>query len=192
MKKILFVSAIIAVCLSFAGCKKVSSASVSGPVATKVEFYIEWSGVSQDIIDNFDIVFSGVDFNEKPFCDTLKNTDGELVFPSGTVEIKDTEDHCPFTYSCSVTSGRGVKEGPYSCESHLFVGARFYDANGNLLTCWEGGTKDTIFDENCSAEIQEANKFYSKVAHVFEQNATTFVFFRNSGNFGFSHTVRSR
>ncbi len=192
MKKILFVSAIIAVCLSFAGCKKVSSASVSGPVATKVEFCIEWSGVSQDIIDNFDIVFSGVDFNKKPFRDTLKNTNGKLIFPSGTVEIKDTEDHCPFTYSCSVTPGRGVAEGPFTCEYHLFVGARFYDANGNLLTCWEGGTEDTIFKAESTGQVQTAEAFNRKITSAFGEDEKTFVFFRNSGNFGFSHTALSR
>ena len=196
MKRLISTILVVAACLSLTDCGKIGNNDSKGPVATKVEFCIDWSGVSKDVTDNFDIIFTGKDFSGSSFNFPLTSS-GSKTFVSGKVEICDTEDHCPFTYACSVTpKSTFAEKDSYDGTYNLQVKARFYDANGNALECCGGGNDDMILEIKASGVIKETTKLSAKemfqktVSSSFVEEEKTFVFFRNSADFSFSHSTK--
>ena len=166
----LFILTAAAVTLLAASCSKENSGS-QDPVCKKISLVFDLKEVSSDVLDNFDITFSGKDFDGNEFTKAVTST-GQITFTVANANLTD-KDAYPFTMGVSIKSKGNVaaKEG---YDANLVYGIYFhgYDANGGEFVDGDGhmvyrSSKGTISDsanfvrqiENMS-EDTETYKFW--------------------------------
>lgn len=196
----------IAVCAALfmlvsAGCSKDDQKKADQvPVCKTIEFCIDWSNLSSDIVNNLIVTASGQDFNGESFNEALTRESGTLKFVKENANIDNMGDNCPFTYMITVENRgeSGDENEEYSPEFKMQIYAVFRDADGKALYTGsaEEREKDIIVDADYtkSPKIQGFEKFKKSVSRSIGSSERTYVFFRGqssaTGEYFFSHSSK--
>lgn len=150
MKKIITIAAIAALALLSSACKK-DNGTGGTPVCDKIELVFNVDAISQDILNNFTVTFSGKDFDGKDFSNSIKGP-GKTAFTVNKANLTD-KDAYPFTYALEFKAKDNIEQkSDYDGTLKYSISFHGYDPNGNEFKDGDG--------HMCS---QDSNVHYSTV-----------------------------